>query len=120
MKLIQNDPFLVLGQPSEKITVEISSTYTNHNVVYTLNEMSGSISADVPLVFTLTKEKTELDLMFHFSKQQGGAYEVQINGARGSDHSHYVLKQSGGIDSQGILKYVFISELGGDEGKDDY
>lgn len=146
MKLIDRDPFRIVGQAGERISVAVHSTGTAHLVTYNLNVKAGLLPEGQPLLFPLDLNPTLLLLSLGFSDPQAGGYRIHVTGSGGGDESNYVLKQSPNPASSETLTYRFtltaeplrqggadmskamgqprfgkkVSDLGGDETKDDY
>ena len=121
------DPFTLIGQVDEVVSVDISSTGTTHSVVYELNRVSGLLSLGKSLTFKLIYDPTVLNLAFSFTGPQGGVYLIRIAGGPGI--SEYTLKQTPNPGLHASLTYVFqveggqrasAQDLGGDETKKDY
>jgi uncharacterized protein YndB with AHSA1/START domain len=112
MKIRNNNPLDLEGADGEKITVEVHSVGTKHLVSYTLDGETASMPSDQPtstLSFTLNKGKHDpsiLTMLFTFSEQDGGNYDITVTGSGGGQTSHYSVTQFFGIPGDAI-SYTF-------------
>lgn len=112
MKIRNNNPLDLEGVDGETITVDVHSSGTKHLVSYTLDGETASMPSDQPtsrLTFTLDKAKHDpsiLTMLFTFSDQDGGNYDITVSGSGGGPTSHYSVTQFFGIPGDAI-SYTF-------------
>jgi len=85
-------------QSGESITVSVQATGTVHLVNSDLDGLDGGpLTADESLTFKVTNQTRTLTLLFTFSNNSGGEYEVTIKGDQGGEDTDTVDQGSFGI-----------------------
>ena len=85
-------------QSGESITVSVQATGTVHLVNSDLDGLGGDpLAADESLTFRVTNQTRVLTLLFTFSNDSGGSYEVTIESDQGGEDTDTVDQGSFGI-----------------------
>ncbi|MBV9959308.1 MAG: hypothetical protein JO360_12860, partial [Acidobacteria bacterium] len=91
MRIMNNNPLDLAGADGEVITVDVTETGGNLLLVNTtLNGVTSSLPRDEPRAafsFNLESDHTVLTMLFTFSVNDGGNYDIAVSGSAGGQTS---------------------------------
>jgi hypothetical protein len=115
MKIMNNNPLDLRGRDGEIIDVEIKSTNTTHLVSRVLDGQRGSQPSNSSVSkFSFQLDKTQFDpsiltMLFTFSSQNDGSYEITVSGDPNGQTSHFSVAQLFGIPGDAITYTVDVA-----------
>jgi hypothetical protein len=116
MRVMNDNPLDLQGVNQEMITVTVDSSGTENLVSHTLDGSSASLPTGVThssFNFILDRNRRDpslLTMLFNFSGEDDGRYDITIQGSGGGDISRHTVRQFFGIPGDSITYTIDISE----------
>jgi hypothetical protein len=115
MRVLNGNPLDLRGSNGEMITVKVNSGGTENLVSYTIDGDTDSLPTGVThsaFNFPLDRNRRDpslLTMLFTFSGDNDGRYDITITGSGGGDTSRFTVEQLFGIPGDSITYTIDVA-----------